>query len=352
MLRHLPHQVVLHQRVVQGIHALGLLAVELQHVSMLHILVDAVQVVHRPGIFRRRVQQVDAEAEVGLLVVQHSHDGGQDVYLLGDLVLHLSHRLTGVVDDDRRAESAYVRLVEGMVAQVGMVAGQYEDGVLEPRLVARLLEELPNGHIRVADALVDLNALLGIHVLVLLWHVVGVMAAGREDGRHEGLFHLRHLRGVVLQEGLVPDRPHAVEVVVTAKARVVIIVLAPVVLLEACASCKGHEAHRTALGTMEEGRLIALASQQRGDAAHLVHGGGRQEEGLYEHGDARQDAGHAVDALTAITETIAEGGAMADERIDMRGIALVLTILQGLVQGSDILAPETLHDQHHYILFK
>ena len=56
---------------------------------ILHILIDAVQVVHRPSLFFWCVEEVDAEGEVGLLVVEHAHDGGQDVYLLGNLVLYL-----------------------------------------------------------------------------------------------------------------------------------------------------------------------------------------------------------------------------------------------------------------------
>ena len=54
-----------------------------------------------------------------------------------------------------------------------MVAGKYEDGVVEPRFAARLLKELPDGHVCIADAFVDDDALLGILRFVFLGDDVG-----------------------------------------------------------------------------------------------------------------------------------------------------------------------------------
>ena len=102
------------------------------------------------------------------------------------------------------------------------------------------------------------DALLGIYILVFVGHHVGMVAGSGEDSGHEGLLHLVHLRAVVLQEGLVPDGPHAVEIIVTVETTIGIEVLTTVILLEPCLAGKGHEAHRTTLGTVEEGGLIAF----------------------------------------------------------------------------------------------
>ena len=77
-----------------------------------------------------------------------------------------------------------------MVREVGVVAGEHEDGVLEPGLFAGRLEELADGHIRITDAFVDHDALFRKSLFVLFRHHVGMMAAGGEDGRHERLLHL------------------------------------------------------------------------------------------------------------------------------------------------------------------
>ena len=47
------YEVVLHQRVGEGIDGAGALAVELEHMAMLDVLVDAVEIVDGPGIFGR-----------------------------------------------------------------------------------------------------------------------------------------------------------------------------------------------------------------------------------------------------------------------------------------------------------
>ena len=63
------------------------LAVELEHMAMLDVLVDAVEIVDGPGIFGRGVEHVDAEGEIGFRIMEHAEHGGQDVDLLGNLVL-------------------------------------------------------------------------------------------------------------------------------------------------------------------------------------------------------------------------------------------------------------------------
>ena len=70
---------------------------------------------------------------------------------------------------------------------------------------------------------------------------------------------------------------------------------------------------------MEECRLVTLAAQQRGNAADVVHGGWRKEEGFDKHGDGRQDAGHPVNALAPVAIAVGEGGAPPDQRVYMGG---------------------------------
>ncbi len=82
----------------------------------------------------------------------------------------------------------------------------------------------------------------------------------------------------------------------------------------------------------------------------MVHRSRRQEERLYEHGDAGQDRGHAIDALTTIAIAVAEGDATGYQGIDMRGIAPVAAVVERTVQGTDILASEALDNQYHDVL--
>ena len=106
--------------------------------------------------------------------MQQSHDCGQDVNLLGYLVLHLGF-LPRFINDYRHTEPAQVSLVESIISHVGMVAGQHEDGVLEPALPAGTLEEAPQCHIGIADALMNGETLLRVLGLVLFRNDEGVM---------------------------------------------------------------------------------------------------------------------------------------------------------------------------------
>ena len=47
-----------------------------------------------------------------------------------------------------------------------------------------------------------------------------------------------------------------------------------------------------------------------------------------------------------------EGDTLRDERIDMGGVAFVCSILQRLVQGTDVFTSKTLDNQHHDILLR
>ena len=121
-------------------------------------------------------------------------------------------------------------------------------------------------------------------------------------------------------------------------------------MLETRFLCKGLKTHRAILCPVEECRLVAFPLQDARQSGEVVHRGGRQEERLDEHRYRRQDAGHAVYRLAAVAVTVFKGGALADERVDAGGIALIAAILQGLVQGSDILTPEALDNEDYHVL--
>ena len=166
-----------------------------------------------------------------------------------------------------------------------MVGGNRKDGVLEPRLFFGPLEELAEGVVGIADDLMDGQLLFLIYLFIRIGHTEGVVAGECEDSGHEGLFHLREFQVHILKEGLVADTPPTVEGLVAYRPLVGHEVLTTIVLLELGGTGEGHKSHRASLGTMEEGRGIAFPIQAIGDARDGVVGIGRQEEGLYKHGD-------------------------------------------------------------------
>ena len=297
------------------------------------------------------MDEVDAKREVGFRIAEQTKNGGQDVDLLCHRRAHawLHQRATGVEDDDRRTEQSDVGHVFRVVALVGVVAGEHEERVAIPRLTAGLAEEAAQRHIGIADALVDGQLLFLIDIAVLLGNLERMMRRRCEDGRHERLLQLRHLRAVVLQERLVPDAPVAVEVGIAAKAAVGSIVLAAVVLLEAGLVGKRHETHRPAVGTVEEGCLIAFAGQQSCNAGVGVHRCRREHKRLNEHRNATKHGWHSVDALAAVAERMFEDKASGNNRVDVRRVALIASPFQIFVQCTDIFAPEALDDEYHHI---
>ena len=232
-----------------------------------------------------------------------------------------------------------------------MVTGQHEDRILKPRLLTHLLKKLPDGHVRITDAFMDDKPFLRILLLILLRDGIRMMTACREHSRHKRLLHLTHLRGIVLQERLVPDGPHPVEVIITAKSFVSIIVLPTVILLETRGSGKSLKTHRSPLCPVEERRLITLSGQQRRNATHLIHRGRGEDERLYKHRDTRQNTRHPVNTLPAVTIAILKRHALPDQFIHARRISFILSPFQRLIQRPDILPSKTLHNQYHYIFF-
>ena len=158
-----------------------------------------------------------------------------------------------------------------MVAGIGVVAGDDEDCVLKPRLSTCCFKEASQRHVGIAYALVYLDAFLWIDIFVFLGYGVRMMARCGEDSCHERLFHLRHLRSIVLQKRLVPDSPCPIEVIVTSEALIFVEVLTSVVFLKANALGESHESHGTALCSVEEGCLVAFGCQQRCYAINVVH---------------------------------------------------------------------------------
>ena len=230
-----------------------------------HVLVDTVHVVYRPCVVGSCIQHILAKGEVRLLVSQHAQNRWHDIYLLRNFVLHLwLSAAVGFINDDRHAETAQIGLVESVVTEVCVITGQDEDGILEPWLTTCRLEEASQCHIGIAYALVNLNTFFWIGSFILLWYGIRMVTGSCKDSRHKGLFHLRHLCCVILQEGLVPDSPCAVELLLSSKAVIVIKILATVVILETSGTGECLEAHGTALGTVEESCLVTLVSQDTG----------------------------------------------------------------------------------------
>ena len=149
-----------------------------------------------------------------------------------------------------------------------------------------------------------------------------------ENGRHEGLFHLAHLRAIVLQERLVPNAPMPIEVGITAKTRVGSIVFSPIILLKSCFLSKGQEPHATPNGPMKEGGVVALVRQYPGQTREIVHRLGRKHKRLDKHGDATKHRRHAVDAFAPVAIRVFVGGALFNQFVYIGRIAFVIAAFQ------------------------
>ena len=177
MLGQTADEVMLHQTVLETVDRLGLQTVELEDVSVFHVLIDAVQIVDGPCLLRWCLEQIDAEAEIGLVIAQVVQDGGHDVDLLGNGILHAhAHLACGVVEDDRHTETTQICLILLMGRRVRMICGNGEDGVLEPRLLAGAFEETAQGIVCVLDHIVDGQLPSLEDILIRIGHAEGVMA--------------------------------------------------------------------------------------------------------------------------------------------------------------------------------
>ena len=353
LLRHASLEVVHHEPVFfEVVNARRFLAVEEQHVVALCKHVHAVQIGHfiverggKPG-------QIVAKGDERMLVTQMSQDGGHDVDLLDDArQAPRFHVARGVEEDNRHPETPERRLIFLMCGEAGVIGRDDEKRVLVPRLTARRRKEFAQGHVAVSHALVECRAaFFGKLLFVAFRHLVGGVGRGGENGRHERLFHFAHLLRIVLQERFVPDGPCAVELLFAAETRVGVKLCAAIVTPEARGPCKGLEAHRAVLRTVEESRLIALLVQLAGQSAQVVERGGGEEKRFDKHRYRRKHRGHAVDALAPVGKGVLVGGALPDERIEEGGYALVASAFELWVERPDKFLAETLENDHHHIL--
>ena len=152
-----------------------------------------------------------------------------------------------------------------------------------------------------------------------------------ENGRHEGLLHLAHLRAIVLQERLVPNAPMSIEVGIAAKTRVGCIVFASIILLKPYFLSKGQESHAAPNGPMKEGGVVALVRQYPGQAREIVHRLGRKHKRLDKHRDATKHRRHAVYAFAPIAIRVFVGGALFNQLVYIGRIAFVIAAFQVFV---------------------
>src|SRR3712207_1769371 len=126
----------------------------------------------------------------------------------------------------------------------------------------------------------------------------------------------------------------SVEIIIpsVAKPWVGIVVLAAIILLEARLVGKCQEPHAASVGTMKEAGGVAFTGQQSRHARVVVHRSRREHEGFFEHGNATEYRGHAVDALTAIAERVIPHRTLGYELVYIGRVAFVFAIEVHLVE--------------------
>ena len=82
--RHLPYQVMLHQRIIEGIDCTRLTTIKLDDIAILHILIDTIQIVHRPRLVGRCVEQINAKRQIRLIIAQMTKNRRHDIGLLSN----------------------------------------------------------------------------------------------------------------------------------------------------------------------------------------------------------------------------------------------------------------------------
>ena len=174
--------------------------------------------------------------------------------MLGDGVLHAAGEGTrGVKKDDGYGEDPEGGAVLVVGGGIGVVGCDDEDGVVVPRLLAGGVEEALEGVVGVADAFMDGEVTFGEAAAVFVRNVKRVVGGGCEESGDEGFREVVQGEGEELEEGLVPDGPGAVEVVVAVEAAVGSVFVAAEVMLESCGACESLESHGPILGTVVEG---------------------------------------------------------------------------------------------------
>ena len=119
---------------------------------------------YEPGLVGRSVEEVDSECNIGMVVAKIVEDGRHNVDLLGDAWTDAGLQVArGVEEEDGHTDQSQFGLVLWTRAEVGVIGGEDEEGVLVPRLLTGGLEESLQGMIGVADAL--------MHDVIIAWFV-------------------------------------------------------------------------------------------------------------------------------------------------------------------------------------
>ena len=278
-------------------------------------------------------------------------DSWHDVGLLGNGIHHsLTHLATGIVEDDRRREASNIRAVVLVFRHIRVVAGDGKDGVLVPRLFLSTLEEMLQGHVGIAYYRIDFHLRVFVleNIFISVRYSERMVTGQCEQRRHKGLLHVGYLLTHILHERLVANTPPTIIFRVTLGTWVSDKVFTTIVLLELRSTGEGHKAHRTALSTMEESRLVTFAIQTVCQSRHVIDTVGRQEERLDKHWYRREYRRHAVNRLAAIAIAVAVGQCpMCQQRVGKRGLRRIAGIL---VIRPYIFSAKTLNDNHHHIL--
>ena len=62
LLRDFPEEILFHQTIVEAEDGLGILTVELEHIAVFHILINAIQIIDSPSVLLGSIEHVDAKA--------------------------------------------------------------------------------------------------------------------------------------------------------------------------------------------------------------------------------------------------------------------------------------------------
>ncbi|MBQ2572644.1 MAG: UvrD-helicase domain-containing protein, partial [Bacteroidales bacterium] len=240
-------------------------------------------------------------------------------------------------------------IIFSMVCLVGVVGGDYKYCIFEPRLFSGRVEELAQSIVGIAYALVNGKVAFGENRLILIGHIVWMMARSGKHCRHKRLLHFRHGCAVELQERFVPDSPSAVEVGITAKARIGIVLVAAVISTKARATCKSLKSHASILRSVEKASAVTFLAKFTGKSAKAVHRSWHKHKRLDKHRNRRQHRRHSIDALASIAVRIAECCTMLNQRINKWRKTLIFTIFQVPVKRTNIFPAKTFNYQNHDI---
>ena len=295
----------------------------------------------------RQVEQVAPPALVAGLATQAAHDGRHDV----DLGAH------GVVDrpelllnargnqQQRHIETAQVQLGDLLVVAETVVANDHEQGVLEVRLFARLLEELAQRPVRITHGgQVLVQAALAGHLLdgqVFGQRIRGMVGQGLQQ-------RIDRLLAIVLGQLLVAAVEH------------VLVGHAPGGVREhrvdevVAANEGGHALVAEEPGLVVPGEVavvdvdvvVVTGAEQGWQTRQLVAAfrGLHQVFEARQVGEARHGGEHALVGVRAVGEEAVEQQALFGQLVEVRGDVVRAT------QRTDRVAGKAFHQDHHHVL--